>query len=147
MELTLATINESSSFAPSKPEAREISWENTKGETVTATVYVRHSSYATSAAVSLAFRQGCTDIVAAHLVSSIVTSKGEPLLTMDDITGNEKHGPMCQQLVDAMMEAISKVNRWGEDAAPKPVTQKTSSGSNSSSQASEAEPLPKPSNE
>ncbi|WP_186300647.1 phage tail assembly chaperone family protein, TAC [Shewanella sp. KCT] len=140
-------INESSSFAPAKPEAKEISWQNLNGETVTATVYVRHSSYATSAAISTAFRQGCTDIVAAHLVSSIVTSKGEPLLTMADIVGSEKRGPMCQALVDAMMAAIAEVNRWGDEADPKPVTQKTSSGSNSSSPASADEPLQKPNGE
>ena len=149
MELTLQSIQESGGFAPARPEQREITWLGVKdGKPLecTATVYIRKKSFNTVSIESQAFNAKA-DVVAARIAASVVDAKGKPIFTVDDITGTDERGPMCESLSMALLGAIADVNGYSkaaEEDAGKNLPTPMNSGANSSSQASAAKPSNKP---
>lgn len=144
MELSVASLIQSGSYSPAKPERREISWINPAGETCTASVYIRKKSFATAQAEADNFNSGVSSL-ASRLIASIVDENGKPLFEIDDIMGNDAHGPICDSLGYALYGAINEVNGIGLKPDPKALPPTTNSGTNSSSQALADEPSKKPS--
>lgn len=128
MQLTVESLKAAGAFAPARPEQDTITWFNQAGEPLTATVYVRKRSFNTVLHESQSNIIG-SHIMAARIASSIVNEKGEPVFNVDDITGNDDHGPMCESLAMALLGVISKVNGM-DDASPKTSPPKTNSGTN-----------------
>lgn len=144
MELSVASLIQSGSFAQAKPERREISWINPNGETHKATVFIRKESFATAQAESSNLNRG-TDWLTARILGSVVNEQGKPLFEADDILGNEAHGPICDSLGYALIGAINEVNGIGLKPDPKALPPTTNSGTSSCSQESADEPSKKPS--
>lgn len=144
MELSVASLIQSGSYSPAKPERREISWINNTGETCTAFVYIRKKSFATAQVEADNFNRGVRALVS-RLISSIVDEHGNPLFEIDDIMGNEAHGPICDSLGYALYGAINEVNGIGLKPDPKALPLTTNSGTSSCSQALAEEPSKKPS--
>ncbi|UAL42119.1 phage tail assembly chaperone family protein, TAC [Shewanella inventionis] len=144
MQLSVASLIQSGSYSPAKPEQREITWLNDKGESVSANVYVRKKSFATANLEAKHFHAGI-DSITSRIVSSIVDENGTPLFEVDDITGNDAHGPICDSLGMALWGAINEVNGFGLTPDPKSLPPTTTSGTSLSSQASVEEPSNMPS--
>ncbi|MGI2152570.1 phage tail assembly chaperone family protein, TAC [Shewanella oncorhynchi] len=144
MELSVASLIQSGSYSPAKPERREISWKNSNGETNKAVVFIRKESFATAQSEARNYNLG-VDWLTSRIVSSIVDEHGKPLFEVDDILGNDAHGPICDSLGYALIGAINEVNGIGLKPDPKALPPTTSSGTNSSSQALADEPSKKPS--
>ncbi|MGI2024861.1 phage tail assembly chaperone family protein, TAC [Shewanella glacialipiscicola] len=144
MELSVASLIQSGSYSPAKPERREISWKNSNGETNKAVVFIRKESFATAQAEARNYNLG-VDWLTSRIVSSIVDEHGKPLFEVDDILGNDAHGPICDSLGYALIGAINEVNGIGLKPDPKALPPTTNSGTNSSSQALADEPSKKPS--
>ena len=144
MELSVASLIQSGSYSPAKPERREISWKNSNGETNKAVVFIRKESFATAQAEARNYNLG-VDWLTSRIVSSIVDEHGKPLFEVDDILGNDAHGPICDSLGYALIGAINEVNGFGLKPDPKALPPTTNSGTNSSSQALADEPSKKPS--
>jgi len=132
MELSVASLIQSGSYSPAKPERREISWINQNGETCTASVYIRKKSFVTANIEANNYHSGI-DSLTSRIVSSVADEHGKPLFEIDDILGNDAHGPICASLGMALIGAINAL----------PPT--TNSGTSSSSQALADEPSKKPS--
>lgn len=144
MELSVASLIQSGSYSPVKPERREISWINQNGETCTAAVFIRKKSFLTANIEAKNYNSGI-DSLTSRIVSSIVDEHGKPLFEVDDILGNDAHGPICDSLGMALTGAINEVNGFGLKPDPKALPPTTNSGTNSSSQALADEPSKKPS--
>ncbi|MCS6126689.1 hypothetical protein G3485_07510 [Shewanella baltica] len=144
MELSVASLIQSGSYAPAKPERREISWKKPNGDIHKATVFIRKESFATAQAEARNYNLG-VDWLTSRIVSSVVDHEGKPLFEIDDILGNEAHGPICDSLGYALIGAINEVNGIGLKPDPKSLPPTTNSGTNSSSQALADEPSKKPS--
>lgn len=144
MELSVASLIQSGSYSPAKPELREISWINPNGETCIASVFIRKKSFATANIEANNYHSGI-DSLTSRIVSSIVDESGKPLFEIDDILGNDAHGPICDSLGMALIGAINEVNGLGLKPDPKALPPTTNSGTSSSSQALADEPSKKPS--
>ncbi|MGI2095456.1 phage tail assembly chaperone family protein, TAC [Shewanella glacialipiscicola] len=144
MELSVASLIQSGSYSPAKPERREISWVNPNGETCTAAVFIRKKSFATACIESNHYSSGIGSLTS-RIVSSVVDEGGKNLFEIDDIMGNDAHGPICDSLGMALIGAINEVNGFGLKPDPKALPPTTNSGVNSSSQALAEEPSKKPS--
>lgn len=146
MELSLETLKQNGAFAKSRVVKRDIKWLNDNGEEFTATVYIRPQSFVSAVALSSIMAKGlCPDTLTAEIVASIVTEQGKPIFTVEDLIGNDEHGPLCDGLGMALWHAIYEVNRLGDIADPKTSALTTNSGVTSSSQALAEEVSKKPS--
>lgn len=124
----------SGSYAKLLPEQREIQWYvvNEEGveQELSAVVFVRKKSFAT---ISAEAKFSANDSqLAARIVSSIVDEEGRPVFTIEDIMGNDEHGPICESLGMALLAAIWDVNGMGKKPDPKPSATTTSYGASSS---------------
>lgn len=144
MELSVASLIQSGSYSPAKPERREISWTTPNGETHKAIVFIRKESFATAQAEASNYNRG-VDWLTSRIVASVVDEQGKPLFEIDDILGNEAHGPICDSLGFALIGAINEVNGIGLKPDPKTLPPTTNSGTSSCSQESADEPSKKPS--
>lgn len=144
MELSVASLIQLGSYSPAKPERREIEWINPNGETCTAAVFIRKKSFLTANIEANNYHSGI-DLLTSRIVSSIVDEHGKPLFEIDDILGNDAHGPICDSLGMALIGAINEVNGFGLKPDPKALPPTTNSGTSSSSQALADEPSKKPS--
>ncbi|MCB5226200.1 phage tail assembly chaperone family protein, TAC [Alishewanella sp. 16-MA] len=124
MELSLKVIEDAGGFAPAQPEMREINWQvtqNGKLQEYSATAYIRKKSFATVSMESQA-ANARSDVVAARIASSVVDANNKPVFTVQDITGSDVRGPMCESLTLALLSAIADVNGYiskAEDEAEK----------------------------
>jgi hypothetical protein len=143
MELSVASLIQSGSYSPAKPERREITWLN-NGETVSANVFIRKKSFATAIIEANNYHSGI-DSLTSRLVSSVVDENSAPLFSVDDILGNAAHGPICDSLGMALIGAINEVNGIGLMPDPKSSPLTTNSGTSLSSQALADEVSNKPS--
>ncbi len=115
MILTKQHAMDNGGFVSAVPVKKEIQWFTPAGQQ-TATVYVRLKSYQS---VMAEIQNGSTgNAAAARIASSIVDDKGQPIFTVEDIAGNDQHGPMSESLTIALLTAISEAN--GVDVAPGP---------------------------
>lgn len=144
MELSVTNLLKTGSYSPAKPERREISWINPEGVTCTAFVYIRKKSFATAQVEADNFNRGVSSL-ASRLISSIVDENGNPLFEIDDIMGNDAHGPICDSLGYALYGAINEVNGIGLKPDPETLPPTQNSGTSSCSQESADEPSKKPS--
>ncbi len=134
MELTLDSIKQAGGFTKSRAVKREIKWLNDEGKEFNATVYVRPQSFVSAVALSGSLAAGCPDQLTAEIVAGIVDESGKPIFTVEDLVGNEEHGPLCDGLGMALWYEIHTVNRLGEIADPKTSALTMSSGATSPSQ-------------
>jgi hypothetical protein len=128
-------LHSSGSYATLQPERREIKWyvldEEGNEKDVSAVVYVRKRSFAT---ISAEAKFSANDSqLAARIVSSIVDDEGQPIFTLEDIMGNDEHGPICESLGMALLAAIWDVNGLSKKPDPKQSATTTSSGASLSS--------------
>jgi hypothetical protein len=144
MELSVASLIQSGSYSPAKPERREISWINPAGDTCKATVFIRKKSFATANIEANNYNNG-VDSLTSRIVSSVVDEQGKPLFEIDDILGNEAHGPICDSLGMALIGAINEVNGIGLKPDPETLPPTQNSGTSSCSQESADELSKKPS--
>ncbi|WP_158138653.1 phage tail assembly chaperone family protein, TAC [Vibrio metschnikovii] len=131
-QLSIDMLKNAGAFAPAKPERREIKWITDDKKLHEAVVYIRKKSFITLIEES----QSGTDsvfVMASRISSSVVDEYGSPIFKVEDIVGNEEHGPICDSLAMALLNAIYDVNGLGNKADPKPSSQSVSSGKNSSS--------------
>jgi hypothetical protein len=123
MELSINSLQDAGAFTGA-PVEKEIKWEQ-GCETLTATTYVRKLSY--KSAVS-DVRQFGGDVIAGRIASCICDKNGNPVFTVDDITGNvadekgdtkeekerkakiRERGPLDHNLTIALLTAIGDVN-------------------------------------
>lgn len=120
-QLTIQTLTESGSFA-GPPVKREIKWHNTEGELLTAETWIRMASYHT---ITYTWKQAeaSQEHLAARIVAMVCDAEGAPVFTMEDVLGNDMHGPICDTLFLALITAVNEVNS-GKQKPP------TTSGSN-----------------
>jgi len=128
-------LQSSGSYAKLRPESREINWyvlgEDGEEQNLSAFVYVRKKSFAT---ISAEAKFSANDSqLAARIVSSIVDDEGQPIFTLEDIMGNDEHGPICESLGMALLAAIWDVNGLSKKPDPKQSATTTSSGASLSS--------------
>lgn len=142
-QLTVEMLKQAGAFAPTKPERREIKWINDSQDIIEAVIHVRKSSFITMIEESKSVSDS-SYLMATRIASSVVTEQGQPVFTVDDLLGNEDHGPICQSLAIALLNAIYDVNGVGKKADPKPSSQPTNSGTNLSLPASVVRPSRKP---
>lgn len=132
MELSLETLHAEDSFVSSAPVAKEITWMNTKGILKTATVYIRKRNF-TSVTTEI-HQGGSTDaVLSSRIATHVVSSKGEPIFSQADISGEGKYGSICDGLGMALLVAIAEVNSFDKQADPKPLPLTQSSGTSLSS--------------
>lgn len=141
-QLSIEMLKQSGAFAPAKPERREIKWLTDSGDLCEAVVHVRKKSFITLIEESRTANDSALTM-AARITSSIVDESGKPIFKMEDILGNEDHGPICESLSMALLSAIYEVNGIGEKADPKRSSQSQSSGTNLSLPESVEKPLKK----
>ncbi|WP_457978058.1 phage tail assembly chaperone family protein, TAC [Ectopseudomonas composti] len=117
MELSISGLQQVGAFTGA-PVKKPISW-TMNGVEHKAHVFVRKLSYA-SAVVDLMAYHSAIDGVAARIATSIVDSKGEPVLTVADITGeaNPERGPLDADLTKALLAVIAEVNGLGKKKPP-----------------------------
>lgn len=125
MELSIKSLESSGAFTGA-PVQKSITW-TMGGKEHTATVYVRPLSYA-STVVDLLARRDNYDGIAGRIASSIVDSKGEPVFTIADITGeaNPDRGPLDGNLTMALLSVIGEVNGLGKQTAKAPAKRPSS---------------------
>ncbi|HAT42353.1 MAG TPA: phage tail protein [Rheinheimera sp.] len=115
MILTKQMAVESGGFVSAAPIKKTVTWLS-GGKSHEADVFVRLKSYQS---VMAEIQNGASgNGAAARIASSIVDETGQPVFTVDDITGNAEHGPMSESLTVALLTAISEAN--GLDVAPGP---------------------------
>lgn len=130
-QLSVEMLKTAGAFAPAKPERREIKWISDDQNLHEAVVYIRKKSFITLIEES----QSSTDsilVMASRISSSVVDENGTPIFKIEDIVGNDDHGPICDSLSIALLNAIYDVNGVGNKADPKLSSQSASSGKNSS---------------
>lgn len=146
MEFNLESLKQAGAFTKARAVEREISWVNDEGQEFKATIYVRPQSFVSAVALSSIMAKGvCPDTLTGEIVAGIVDKEGKPIFTVEDLAGNDEHGPICDGLGTALWFAIYEVNRLGEIADPKASALTTSSGATSHSPASAEEVSSKPS--
>lgn len=123
-------LHSSGSYAKLQPERREIKWfvidEEGHEQELSAVVYVRKRSFATISAEAKFVANDSQ--LAGRIVSSLVDEEGRPAFTLEDIMGNDDHGPICESLGMALLAAIWDVNGLGKKPDPKQSATTTSSG-------------------
>ena len=123
MELSINSLQGAGAFTGA-PVEKEIKWEQ-DGEILIATAYVRKLSY--KSAVS-DVRQFGGDVLAGRIASCICDKNGNPVFTVEDITGDvvdekgdskeekdrkakiRERGPLNSNLTIALLGAIGEVN-------------------------------------
>jgi hypothetical protein len=142
MDFNLESLKQAGAFTKSRVIEREINWLNDEGKEFSATIYIRPQSFVSAVALSSIMAKGvCPDKLTGEIAASIVDKDGNPIFSVEDLTGNEDHGPICDGLGVVLWHAIYEVNRLGDIADPKASALTTSSGATSSSQGSVDEPL------
>lgn len=129
MKLTLDSLKDKGAFAGA-PVEKEITWQQ-GDEEHTATVFVRRLSY--SAAMTDITSSGAKDVmVAGRIASSICDEDGNPIFTIEDVTGeaDPERGALSHALTMELLRVIGEVNSLGESKAGS--TQKRKSGASSS---------------
>ncbi|POC08112.1 hypothetical protein CRN61_17930 [Vibrio vulnificus] len=126
-QLSIEMLKQSGAFAPAKPERREIKWLTDSGDLCEAIVHVRKKSFITLIEESRTANDSALTM-AARISSSIVDEAGNPIFKIEDILGNQEHGPICESLSMSLLSAIYEVNGIGEKADPKRLSQSPSSG-------------------
>ena len=127
MKLTAEAVQEKGGFT-GRPVKREITW---KDETYD--VYVRRLSYRSAVDDARAYGQGASAIAAHRIANCIVDENGEPIFSVEHITGVDEHGDpvmiedekgnkvergaMDDDLATALMLVISEVNSLGKRKA------------------------------
>lgn len=94
------------------PVEKEIQWKNREGETITMNTFVRPLSFSSAVAEVRSVAEK-TDVVAGRIASSIVDEHGDPVFSVDDITGRGANGrgPLDAKLTMALLNAIAEVNQ------------------------------------
>lgn len=139
-QLSVDMIKQAGAFAPAKPERREIKWASDDGEIHEAVIFVRKKSFLTLLEESKAGPDPDSNKkMAVKIVGGIVGEDGNPIFSLDDILGNEEHGPICSSLAMALLSSIYDAEGLGKKADPKSLMTTPSSGVSLSSQASEEE--------
>jgi hypothetical protein len=107
MELNIGSLQAAGAFTGC-PVEKEIKWMQGDVE-ISATAYVRKLSY--KSAVS-DVRQFGKDVIAGRIAACICDKDGEPVFSVDDITGdaNKERGPLDHNLTIALLDAIAEVN-------------------------------------
>lgn len=141
MQLNLETLASLGAFTGA-PVPREITWKMA-GEEFKGTVYVRPLSFASAVGGIRAGFEGVNP-VAQRIADCICDAEGRAIFTAQDVTGeaDPERGPLDGALTLALLQAIGEVNELGKKLPQSPTT---SSGTNSCSAESAAEPSPKPS--
>jgi hypothetical protein len=126
LKLTAETVQEKGGFT-GQPVKREISW---KGDTYD--VYVRRLSYRSAVDDARAYGQGASAIAAHRIANCIVDENGQPIFSVEHITGVKEdgspvmiekdgeqieRGAMDDDLATALMLVISEVNNLGKKRA------------------------------
>ena len=140
MKLTINGLKEMGAFT-GRPVEREIKWLQS-GKELVATVFVRPLGYRTAVNDVLS-ATGKLESYAGRIAASICDEVGQPVFTVDDITGDAdpERGALDGNLTVALMVVIAEVNSMGKTmSSPTP----TSSGTNSRSRS--APRLRKPKN-
>lgn len=109
MELNLKSLQDAGAFAGA-PVKKEIKWKQ-GDEEFTVTAFVRKLSYRTAVSdTKLHYAGG--DIVAGRIASCICDKDGNPVFSVEDITGDsdKDRGPLNHSLTIAMLDAIAEVN-------------------------------------
>ena len=129
MKLTINGLKEMGAFT-GRPVEREIKWLQS-GKELVATVFVRPLGYRTAVNDVLS-ATGKLESYAGRIAASICDEVGQPVFTVDDITGDAdpERGALDGNLTVALMVVIAEVNSMGKTmSSPTP----TSSGTNSPS--------------
>ena len=127
MKLSIANLKKVGAFTGA-PVEKEISWKTNKGQTQTATVYVRPLSYDSAISdIDSATKKG--DPIAGRIAACICDEKGKKVFTPDDITGDAdrktnaklppdkqipERGPLDGNLTMALLTVIGEVNGLGK---------------------------------
>lgn len=125
MKLTPEVVAEKGGFT-GQPVKREIEWKGEKYD-----VYIRRLSYQSAVDDAMAYGQGPSAIAAHRIAHCIVDENGEPIFSVEHITGvdqsgkpimveNEngemvERGQMDDDLASSLMLLISEVNRLGKN--------------------------------
>ena len=114
MKLSIANLKKVGAFTGA-PVEKEISWKTNKGQTQTATVYVRPLSYDSAISdIKSATNKG--DPIAGRIAACICDEKGKKVFTPKDITGeaDPERGPLDGNLTMALLTVIGEVNGLGK---------------------------------
>lgn len=126
MQLSINGLKEMGAFT-GRPVEREIKWVQS-GKELVATVFVRPLGYRTAINDVLS-ATGKVENYAGRIAASICGEDGQPVFTVDDITGDAdpERGALDGNLTVALMVVIAEVNNLGKTmSSPTP----TSSGTN-----------------
>lgn len=126
MKLSINGLKEMGAFT-GRPVEREIKWLQS-GKELVATVFVRPLGYRTAINDVLS-ATGKVESYAGRIAASICDEAGQPVFTVDDITGDAdpERGALDGNLTVALMVVIAEVNNMGKTmSSPTP----TSSGTN-----------------
>lgn len=109
MQLTIDSLKTMGAFTGA-PVAREITWKQGDDE-FTATVYVKPLSY-NSAVSDIRSSIAKTDAIAGRIAACICDENGDPVFTVDDITGkaDPDRGALSESLTIALLAVIGEVN-------------------------------------
>ena len=119
-----------------QPEKRDVTF-HVNGEPKTLTFYIRKAAYNTVTTQWRPENQG-KDAIALRLASYVCDEKGDPVFTVEDITGTAERGPLIETLTIALFTAIGQVNGL-TDNGDEEKKESTSSGTNSSAEESAEE--------
>ena len=115
-KISLADIKNSRSVFVGKPVLEVVEWSQ-DGEEYQLDVWVRRYGYATAVSDLAAIRSG-DDMAhtARRIAESVVDEGGEPVFTVEDITGESdpERGAMSQPFVLALLGAIYRTNALGK---------------------------------
>lgn len=116
MKLGINELQAAGSFAGA-PVEKQITWEQ-DGQKMTATTYVRKLSYK-SALADVRAAGDAADMVAGRIAACICDEKGNPVFTVEDITGDADpiRGPLNHNLTVALLNVIAEVNSLGKATA------------------------------
>ncbi len=129
MQLSINGLKAMGAFT-GRPVEREIKWTQ-DGKELTATVFVRPLGYRTAVNDVLS-ATGKVDSYAGRIAASICDEAGQPVFTVDDITGDAdpERGALDGGLTVALMMVIAEVNNLGKTtSSPTPTKPGTSSPS------------------
>jgi spore maturation protein SpmB len=131
MQLSISSLKDMGAFT-GRPVEREIKWLQ-NGEELTATVFVRPLGYRTAVNDVLS-ATGKVESYAGRIAASICDEAGQPVFTVDDITGDAdpERGALDGSLTVALMMVIAEVNNMGKtQSSPTPMSSGTNSPSSS----------------
>ena len=129
MKLTINGLKEMGAFT-GRPVEREIKWLQS-GKELAATVFVRPLGYR-AAINDVLSATGKMESYAGRIAASICDEEGQPVFTVDDITGDAdpERGALDGNLTVALMVVIAEVNNMGKTtSSPTPTSSGTSSPS------------------